>query len=51
MNVTLADSNIAEILADQGRLAAADELLADAVMTWSAADDPWGVAVTQRAGS
>ncbi len=49
VNVALADSNIAEILADQGRLAEADELLADAVMTWGAADDPWGVAVAQRA--
>jgi tetratricopeptide (TPR) repeat protein len=49
VNVALADSNIAEILADQGRLAEADELLADAVTTWSAADDPWGVAVGQRA--
>ncbi len=48
VNVALADSNIAEILADQGRLAEADELLADAVMTWGAADDPWGVAVAQR---
>ena len=49
MNVALVDSNITEILADQGRLAEADELIAGATATWAAADDPWGVGVAQRA--
>jgi tetratricopeptide (TPR) repeat protein len=44
VNAALNDANIAEILGNQGRFAAAEDLLKGAEATWIAAQDPWGVA-------
>jgi tetratricopeptide (TPR) repeat protein len=48
VNTAFGDANIAEILADQGRLAEAEELLREAAAVWTAAGDLWGRGFAER---